>query len=149
MADLKTEEKKALAKELFLKCDLTLEEIAGRVGVTRQTIARWSYAGAWNELKASLSITREQQIAYMYRQISEINEKILSRDPGERYATASEADTLNKLAASVKKMEIDIGISDIISVGMRFINWLRTADLDKAKEYTVLWDLFIKDQLAK
>lgn len=85
----------------------------------------------------------------MYRQISEINEKILSRDPGERYATASEADTLNKLAASVKKMEIDIGISDIISVGMRFINWLRTADLDKAKEYTVLWDLFIKDQIAK
>lgn len=149
MADLKTEEKKTLAKELFLKCDLTLEEIAGKVGVTRQTIARWAYAGTWSELKASLSITREQQIAYMYRQISEINDKILGRNPGERYATAAEADTLNKLAAAVKKMETDIGISDIISTGIRFINWLRTADLDKAKEYTILWDLFIKDQIAK
>jgi hypothetical protein len=30
---------------------------------------------------------------------------------------------------------------------MRFINWLRPVDINKAKEFTTLWDLFIKDSL--
>ena len=47
----------------------------------------------------------------------------------------------------IKKMETDVGIADIISVGMKFINWLRPFDLDKSKEFLRLWDAFIKDSL--
>lgn len=77
----------------------------------------------------------------------ELNNVILSRPEGERYATAPEADTLGKLAAAIKKMETDVGIADLVSVGIRFIEWIRPIDLDKAKEVTILWDKFIKDQL--
>lgn len=44
-------------------------------------------------------------------------------------------------------METDVGIADLVSVGIRFIEWIRPIDLDKAKEVTILWDKFIKDQL--
>ena len=71
----------------------------------------------------------------------------MEREPGKRFATTAEADTLGKLAAAIKKMETDVGIGDTISVGMRFINWLRPVDINKAKEFTTLWDLFIKDSL--
>ena len=79
--------------------------------------------------------------------MAEINKVIMEREAGKRYATPSEADTLGKLAAAIKKMESDVGIADIISVGMRFINWLRPVDMNKAKEFTGLWDMFIKDSL--
>ena len=44
-------------------------------------------------------------------------------------------------------METDVGIADIISVGMRFISWIRPVDVEKAKEFIRLWDAFIKDSL--
>lgn len=52
-----------------------------------------------------------------------------------------------KLAAAIKSMETDVGISDIISVGMRFGEFLRRIDLEKAKEYVKLWDVFLKEQI--
>ena len=94
-----------------------------------------------------MSLSREQQISNLHRQVMELNNVILSRPEGERYATAPEADTLGKLAAAIKKMETDVGIADLVSVGIRFIEWIRPIDLDKAKEVTILWDKFIKDQL--
>ena len=63
------------------------------------------------------------------------------------YATPSEADTLGKLAATIKKLESDVGISDIISVGMRFSDWLRPQDPDMTKTFIRLFDQFIKDNL--
>lgn len=94
-----------------------------------------------------VTLSREQQISNLHRQVMELNNVILSRPEGERYATAPEADTLGKLAAAIKKMETDVGIADLVSVGIRFIEWIRPIDLDKAKEVTILWDKFIKDQL--
>lgn len=104
-------------------------------------------AEKWEEMKVGVTLSREQQISNLHRQVMELNNVILSRPEGERYATAPEADTLGKLAAAIKKMETDVGIADLVSVGIRFIEWIRPIDLDKAKEVTILWDKFIKDQL--
>ncbi|RGL91707.1 helix-turn-helix domain-containing protein [Bacteroides stercoris] len=147
MADLTTQQKKDYARTLYLKDNLTQQEIADKVGVSRQTIIRWVSAEKWEELKAGMTLTREQQVASLHRQVSEINRVISGREEGKRFATAAEADTLNKLATAIKKMETDVGISDIISAGMKFINWLRPFDLDKSKEFLHLWDAFIKDSL--
>ena len=147
MAELTSQQKKEYAQMLYLKENLTQQEIAERVGVSRQTVARWMRDEKWEERKVGLTTTREAQIANLYRQIAEINRSISEREDGKRFATPAEADTLGKLAAAVKKMETDVGIADIISVGMRFIDWIRPVDVDKAKEFTRLWDAFIKDNL--
>lgn len=99
-------------------------------------------------MKVGLTLGREQQVANLHRQVVELNNLILSRPEGERFATSAEADTLGKLAAAIKKMETEVGITDLVNVGMRFIEWIRPIDLDKAKEVTLLWDKFIKDSLS-
>lgn len=147
MADLKSEQKKALARDLYLLGSYTYEEIAMKVGTQRQTISRWAKAGGWEDLKAGMSVTREEILKRLYQQLNNINAIILEREPNERFANSKEADAMAKLSATIKNMEIDVGISDIISVGMRFGEWLRRVDLDKAKEYVQYWDLFLKEQI--
>ena len=147
MADLKSEQKKALARDLYLLGSYTYEEIATKVGTQRQTISRWAKAGGWEDLKAGMSVTREEILKRLYQKLNNINAIILEREPNERFANSKEADAMAKLSATIKNMEVDVGISDIISVGMRFGEWLRRVDLDKAKEYVQYWDLFLKEQI--
>ena len=135
MADLTSQQKKEWAGMLYIKDSLTQQEIAEKVGVSRQTVARWAKEEKWEEHKVGVTLTREQQIANLHRQVAEINKVIASREDGQRYANAAEADTINKLSAAIKKLETDVGVSDIISVGMKFVNWLRPYDLDRSKEY--------------
>jgi len=147
MAVLTTQQKKEWTKTLYLKENLTQQEIADKVGVARQTVIRWIQKEKWEELKTSLTLTRQEQIAHLYRQVAEINAGILQRPDGERFPNSKEADILGKLAAAINKMETDVGIKDICEVGTKFANWLRQIDLVKAQNFVALYDAFIKDML--
>lgn len=138
-------DRKGIAKDLYLEGNYTQEEIADKVGVTRQTVSRWIKDGNWEEVKASLTVTPAQIIAQFQHQIMEINRNINAREEGKRFATPAEADALAKLAGAIKKLENEAGITDCVGVGMRFLTWLRTFDVEKAIEYNNLFDAFIKD----
>lgn len=146
-ADLSIKQKKDLAKMIYLKEHLTQAEVAERVGVSKQTLCKWVKTEKWEELKASVSLTREEQLSNLYRQVAEINKAIVGRKDGERFATSKEADTINKLAAAIEKMEKETGISDIISVSKGFLDWLRKTNIEKAKELSDYFDAYIKDRL--
>ena len=139
--------KKDIAKDLYLKGGCTQEEIALKVGTTRQTISRWSREGNWEELRASFTMSTENILSGMIRQVAEIQNQANSRPEGQRSFTPKEADTVVKITSAVKKLQNDAGITDIVNVGIKFTNWLRAIDIQKAKENNELWDLFIKDQL--
>lgn len=147
MADLTNAQKKEWAKTLYLRENLTQQEIADRVGVSRVTVSNWVRAGKWEEQKAGLTLTRQEQVANLYRQVAEINRAISGRAEGERFPNSKEADILGKLSAAIRNMEQETGIADIISVLTGFIEWLRPFDLEKAKELTRLADAYIKDKL--
>lgn len=146
-ADLSIKQKKEWAKMSYLKEHLTQSEVAERVGVSKQTLCKWVKTEKWEELKTSVSLTREEQLGNLYRQVAEINKAIAARPDGERFATSKEADTINKLAAAIEKMEKETGISDIISVSKGFLDWLRKTDIAKAKELSSYFDAYIKDRL--
>lgn len=147
MADLTNAQKKEWAKTLYLRENLTQQEIAERVGVSRVTVSNWVRAGKWEEQKAGLTLTRQEQVANLYRQVAEINRAISARAGGGTVPKFQEADILGKLSAAIRNMEQETGIADIISVLTSFIEWLRPLDLDKAKELTRLADAYIKDKL--
>jgi putative ATPase subunit of terminase (gpP-like) len=147
MADLTNAQKKEWAKTLYMRENLTQQEIAERVGVSRVTVSNWVRAGKWEEQKAGLTLTRQEQVANLYRQVAEINRAISARAEGERFPNSKEADILGKLSAAIRNMEQETGIADIISVLTGFVEWLRPFDLDKAKELTRLADAYIKDKL--
>lgn len=147
MADLTNAQKKEWAKTLYLRENLTQQEIADRVGCSRVTVSNWVRAGKWEEQKVGITLTRQEQVGNLYRQVAEINRSIADRPEGERFATSKEEDILGKLAAAISKMEQEIGIADTISVLTSFIEWLRPLDLEKAKEITWFADAYIKDKL--
>ena len=62
MAELTNEQKKDWAKMLYTKETLTQAEIAERVGVSRVTVNNWINKENWEQLKASVTITREEQL---------------------------------------------------------------------------------------
>ena len=141
-------DKKGVAKSLYMDGNYTQEEIANMVGSTRQTVSRWCRDGGWEQLKASLTITPAHIIAQFQHQITEINRNINSREEGKRFASPAEADALAKLAGAIKKLENEVGITDCVGVGMRFLTWMRQFDRAKAIEYNNLFDAFIKDITA-
>lgn len=147
MAELTNQQKKEWAKTLYLKENLTQQEIAERVGVSRVSVSKWACAGKWEEQRTALTLTREEQVRALYRQVAEINRIIAARPEGKRFATSQEADVIGKLSKSIKQMETEVGIADIISVSTKFIEFLRPIDLEKAKEVTRLMDAFIKSVL--
>ena len=146
--ELTIAQKKEWAKLLFTKENLTQQEIAERVGVSRITINKWINTEHWEQLKVSITITREEQLKSLYRQLAELNTAISEREKGERFPTASEADTISKLANAIKKMEIEVGMADVISVFSEFLKWLRTFDLKQSKEVSPILDAFVKSKLS-
>ena len=89
MAQLTSKQKKEWAKVLYVKENLTQAEIAAKVGSTRQSVSRWISEGKWEELKVGLTLTKEEQIKNLYRQVAELNRAILEREEGARFASCS------------------------------------------------------------
>ncbi len=147
MAELSNSQKKEWAQTLYLRENLTQAEIAERVGVSRVTISNWIKAGKWEEHKAGITLTRQEQVNNLYRQVAEINRNIASRPDGQRFPSSKEADILGKLSAAISKMEQETGIADKISVLSDFINWLRELDTEQTRVITALADSYIKSQL--
>ncbi|MBQ9570406.1 MAG: DDE transposase family protein [Prevotella sp.] len=145
--DLTNQQKKDWAKTLYLRESLTQQEIADRVGVSRVSVSNWIRTGKWEEQRTALTLTREEQVRSLYRQVAAINRSIEDRPEGERFATTTEADIIGKLSKSIKQMETEVGIADVVSVLTRFIEFLRPVDIEKAKDVTRLADAFIKTLL--
>lgn len=104
--------------------------------------------GNWEQLKASITITREEQLKNLYRQLAELNNAIMGKPEGERFPNAAEADTISKLSNAIKKLETEVGLADIISVFSDLLKWVRTYDSTQAKEITPLLDAFVKSKLS-
>ena len=147
MADLTNQQKRDWAKTLYLKENLTQQEIADRVGVSRVSVSNWIRQNKWEEQRTDLTLTREEQVRSLYRQVGEINRAIEARPEGERFANSSEADIIGKLSKAIRQMETEVGIAEVVSVLTKFIEFLRPHDHEKAKEITTWADAYIKSIL--
>ena len=144
---MKSTQKKDLARLLYTQNDLTQEEIAERVGVSRKTIGLWVKEGKWEMLKTSLTITREAQIAALYEGCTQPNNKRLRRPEGERGWTDREADAIAKISKSISSMQTECGIVEITSVFSSFLSWLRQHDVEETQRLAPLFDAYIKTKL--
>lgn len=147
MSNLSKTQQKEWAKTLFISDHLTQAELADKVGVSRITINKWIKTERWEELKVGITLTKDEQLKNLYNQVAALNRSISAKEEGKRFADSKEADILMKLSASIKKMEDDVGIADVISVGRKFIEFTRKIDVEKAKEQAALFDAFIKSIL--
>ena len=118
MTELSMQQKREWAKTLYLKENLTQQEIAERVGVSRVTVNNWIGKNGWEMLKTSITITREEQLKNLYRQLTELNNAIMAKPEGERFPNAAEADTISKLSNAIKKMDPDREVKVMSAQGL-------------------------------
>lgn len=133
-----------LARELFLKANLSGKEIAERLGVNEKTIGRWRSDENWDSLMTTYTMTKANQMELLVQQLRTINENILLRAITDRYATSKEADIIIKLTQAIKNLETELSASDVVDVCIRFTSWIKDHDPEKSKEITLLFDKFIK-----
>lgn len=140
--------RKQLAKNLFTKDGVTTQkELAERVGVCEKTIGKWIVEEKWVSEREGLMLTRGQQIRRLYDQFVALNDEISKRPKGQQYATSGEANTLNLLTKSIKQMETDVSLSELIEALTKLINFVRTENLTEAKIIMKWADLMIKTLL--
>lgn len=136
-------QKKEWAKLLYIQNELSQKEIAQKVETSEQTLCKWIKNEGWEHQRTSLVITKENQLALIYDQLSALNNAIKASP--QQFATPAQADTLIKYSAAIRSLETETALADVIEVAKRFIKFIRPIDLEKAKEVTRLFDAFIKD----
>ncbi|NJB36383.1 YfeC-like transcriptional regulator [Croceivirga sp. JEA036] len=136
--------KKEHARLLYTQQGVTNQkELAERTGVSKTTINKWVNEENWEYLRGNVIITKDQELKRLYLQITELNDFINKKEEGQRFANSKEADTLVKLTAAVKQLEMDTSLADAIQVLKDFINFVRIEDFEAAKLVTTQADAFI------
>ncbi|MDO6808092.1 DDE transposase family protein [Zobellia galactanivorans] len=137
--------KKDYAKLLYTVEGVTVgKELASRAGVSEQTISKWKNEEGWEQLRASVIITKESELKRLYAQIVELNDAIAARDQGHRFANSKEADVLVKLTSAVRQLETDTSVADAIEVLKDFISHVRQDDYELAMSITTVADGYVK-----
>lgn len=139
-------QKKEIAKTLYLKGGYTQADLADKMGVTRQTVQRWANTENWDELKRNVARGREELIARLYKQLDALNQDIDTRE--QPYPNSKEVDIIKKLTASIHELE-SVSITQVIDVFTGFQNWLLGTGINnEAKNNIIDWqDSYVKSLL--
>lgn len=137
-----------IGEKLWTKESMSEDARKRAIHAGEKAVRTWVKEGAWDDLRTSLSITRDANLKNLYLQISTITNNIAGRAPEERVATKEEADMLAKLADIISKLESEVGISEIVNTGMQFIDWIKSHDIGAAKEVCTYWDEFLKFKMC-
>ena len=139
------DQKKDFARTIYLhEPTLTQKDIAKRANVTEHTIGNWIKAEGWDKMRRSNLATRQKELANAYLQLEELNKKIMGREEGERVPNNKEADIQVKLAPQIRQLETQLSASDVMDVGISFIEHVRQVAPEKAAETLDLYDSFLK-----
>jgi hypothetical protein len=134
------------AKTIYLSDHaITQKAIAEKVGVAERTIASWIADKHWADLRKSLMSTKSTQISLLYDQLAALNQEIAARE--KPYASNKETDILIKISATIKSLETETSIGEIIQVGRDFIKFVASIDYDLSKQVTAVFDNFINTKV--
>jgi transposase-like protein len=150
-SEISMSDKQYLAKILFTKQKLDQKIVAEKVGVREATISKWVNEFGWKQLRNKLLVDKEEIMANLYEELSELDAFIRNKPQGERFSNSKEADAKLKLTASIRNLETDLAIADIAASGIKFIRFLQTSKepIEKIKEVADLWDAFLKAAVKK
>jgi transposase-like protein len=152
---LTIQQKYDYAKLLYISQGVTIQkELASRTGVSPQTINKWVNEDnrQWDRLRESLIVTKEQEMRRLYMQITELNDFIFKKPEGQRFANSKESDVLSKLTKSIRELETETSLSEIMEVMKSFLGYVRTIpDVDIADVHKIIqWaDQFVKSNIRK
>jgi transposase len=150
MSKASISDKQYLAKILFTREKLDQKVVAKKVGVTEKTISKWVNDFGWKNLRNRLLVSKEEVLSNLYEQLAELNEDIKSKQEGKRYADSKQADSLIKYTASIRNLETELAIADLVESGIRFIKHLqKVTNIKTVMEVSELWHSFLQESIKR
>lgn len=136
------DDKRALAKSLFVNDRLDQKVVATRVKVSERTMGKWVKEGNWKLLRKRLLLAKDNLINTYYEHLEHLNKKIEESKQG--HGDTKQADIMIKYTAAIKNLETDLAIQDLVESGIRFIKHLQKKTTpDQVLEVAELWNDFI------
>lgn len=144
---LKKDTAREYAKTLYLDANqnLSIKEIAERVGVRPNTVGTWIKKYKWDMQRKSLMVTRKKLISDLYDQLEWLNNDIKNR--ASKVATAKEANSIAVITSSIKRLETETSIAEIYDVSTQFLEFIKPMDTALYKKLIPLFDAFIHTKL--
>jgi transposase len=150
---LEKEKKRALAKDLYVS-GYSIQDLADKIGVTRQTVGKWCKEDGWQEIRAARNITRPELVNKLLLAIDKLICQV--NDSNDPTMIAGLGDKLSKLSSVIQKLDKQTTVVDTIDVFMAFSKWLEyRAQTDDEitpelrKTINRLQDTFILEQINK
>ena len=138
------ERKKRLAYTLYVDNGFEQKVISEITGISEKSISKWKNENNWESDKEEARMGFEQQRKRIRRQIDNLLTKIEKRKDPDDVPTASESDTLNKLADAVKKLQTELSFAHKSETGKQFIQYIQHAHGQaKAVEVVELWHEYL------
>ena len=143
-------DKQYLAKILYTREKLEQKLIAKKVGVSEKTIGKWVNDFNWKALRNRLLIGKEEVLNNLYDQIGNLNKAIADKNDGEKYGDTKQADILIKYTASIRNLETELAIADLVESGIRFIKYIQqTGTVQQVVDTADLWNSFLQQSFKK
>ena len=139
-----------MAKILYTKEKLEQKIIAKKVGVSEPTISKWVNDFNWKSLRNRLLVGKEEILNGLYEEMQEMQEYIKAKKAGERFSDSKMADAKLKITASIRNLETELAIADLVESGIRFIKYLQqVGTLQQVMDFSDLWNGFIQQSIKK
>lgn len=135
------------AQLLFVNQKLTQKEIAIKTEMSEVTISKWVKQGKWEDLRKTISVTREERMRSTINQLTELDNLIATREEKYRFPDKNESNIRRRLVSDLAALENECGLTDVINVSIKLLEWVRGVEPLKAKEISQIFDAYIKDQL--
>ena len=139
---MKQDQKRELAKTLYLMTDKSQKEICEVVGWTEKTFSANKQKEGWEQLKAARTTSRDNLVGILHIQALKITEAAQKKN---RILTNTEVDSISKIASSIEKLEKKNHLESFITVFEQFNKWLVNFKPESAQEINQLQDLFIQN----
>lgn len=142
----KNDNKRQIARTLFVQGGMTQKEIASKLEVTEQTISRWAKKDHWDELKKNVMSGKQEILRSLYTELQKL-QTIIEEDGG--VADSKQADIRRKLITDIRQLETRFSVSQTVQVGMDFCEFLKEIDFELAGKISQYFQAFIDEQIEK
>ena len=142
----KNDNKRQIARTLFVQGGMTQKEIASKLEVTEQTISRWAKKDHWDELKKNVMSGKQEILRSLYTELQKL-QTIIEEDGG--VADSKQADIRRKLITDIRQLETRYSVSQTVQVGMDFCEFLKEIDFELAGKISQCFQAFIDEQIEK
>lgn len=147
---LSISDKQYLAKILFTREKLDQKVIANRIGTSEKTISKWVNDFNWRSLRDRLLVGKEEVLNNLYEELANLQKAIRAKENGAQYGDTKQADIYIKYTASIRNLETELAIADLVESGIRFTKHLQQVGThEQVMEFSQLWNTFIQSSLKK